>query len=112
MSFSLRHGQIFRKPCLVALMRLSVFGPKSAARVYYACSSLVVRDRMSFATISDYCVSRETSHIPVHLFLLPFIIFYRIFGTDVSCLSSVMLHPSSHKTLNDISGVVFLLGFF
>ena len=35
-----------------------------------------------------------------------FIISCPLFWTDTSCLSSVVVHPSSHKTNNDISGSV------
>ena len=54
---------------------------------------------------TSYCfVSRGTSHISVYLFLLPFIICCP-FLTDISFLSSLMMHPSSHKNPNDISGL-------
>ena len=29
---------------------------------------------------------------------------------DIACLSSVMVHPSSHKTPNDINGAVYIFG--
>ena len=65
---------------------------------------------MLFVTASDCCVSRGTSHIPVLLFLVPLIISCPFFLTGGSCLSSVMVHPSSHKTPNGISGDVFIFG--
>ena len=64
---------------------------------------------MLFTTTSDCCISRGTYHIPVCLFLVPSI-FIVHFGTKISSLSSVMVHPSSHKTPNDISGDVLIFG--
>ena len=51
-----------------------------------------------------------TSQIPDFLFLVPLIISCPFFWTDISCLSVVMVHISSHKTPNVISGDVFIFG--
>ena len=93
MSFSVRPGQVFRKPCFIALRRLDVVGLKTAACKYWASSSFEVCVRMLFTTFIDFCGPRGTSHIPVFFILVP-----------KSCLSSVMVHPSSHRTPNDING--------
>ena len=74
MSFSVRLAQVLRKPCWILLRSVSVVGLKSDAWIYCASSGLFVYSRMPFATISDFCVSRGTSHIPVCLFLVPFTI--------------------------------------
>ena len=42
MSFSVRPGHIFRKPCLIALRRLAVVGLKSSACKYWASSGFEV----------------------------------------------------------------------
>ena len=51
-----------------------------------------------------------TSHIPVCLFLANFIIYCPFFWTDIYCLSSFMVHPSSHQPPNDLSEAVFIFG--
>ena len=106
----MRSGQVFRKPFFISLRRLAAVGMKSVVLRYCASSGLVALARILFATTSDCCVSRVTSHITVFLFLAPFIICCPFFWTDISCLSSVMVHPSSHKTPNNISGAVFIFG--
>ena len=63
-----------------------------------------------FTTFSDCCVPRGTSHIPVFLFMVPLIISSTFFWTDIYCLSSVMVHPSSHKTPNVINRAVCIFG--
>ena len=103
MSSSVRPFQVLRKPCLIALVRFAIVGMKSAARRYCHISGLGVWTIMLFATIYYCCFYRVTYHIPVCLFLLIFIIICPLFWNDISCLSSVMLHQSSHKTPNDIS---------
>ena len=110
-------GQFFCEACpslqenlFIDLRRLYVVGLKSAACSYCDSSSSYVCARMLFVTVSDCCVSRVTYHITFFLFLVPLIIYCRFFCTDISCLSSVMVHPSSHTTHNDISGNVFIYG--
>ena len=97
MSFSVRPGQVFRKPCLIYLRRLAVVGMKIAACKYWASSGFEVCAIMLFTTFSDCCGPRGTSHITAFLFLVPLIIFYILFWIDIYFLSSVMVHPSSHK---------------
>ena len=110
MNFSARLGQVFSKPCLIVLRLLAVVGMKSAACKYWASSGLGVCARMLFTTVSYCCVTRSTSHIPVFLFLVPLIIYFPFFWTDISCLSSVTVHPSSHRTPDDINGAVWIFG--
>ena len=110
MKFYFRPDKVFRKPCLISLMRLSVVGLRSSACMYYASSGLFVWDRILFSTVSNLCVSRGTSYITVFLFLMPFIISCPFLWTDIYCFSSVMVHPPSHRTPNDISGTVFIFG--
>ena len=62
-----------------------------------------------------YCyISRGTSHIPVCMFLVYFNICCLFFYTVIYCLSSVTVHPSSHKTPNNITGsrIIFEKGEF
>ena len=101
--------QIFRKPCLISLSSLAVVGLKIAAYRYFDSYGLFVWARILFTTVSDCCVSRVTSHIPVCLFLVPFIISCPLFWTVISCLSSVMVYLSSHRTPNDISWAIHFL---
>ena len=108
--FSVRPGQFLSKPCLIALRRLDVVGFNSAAWRYCASSGLVVWDRMVFVAAYDCCVSMVNSTIPFFLSLVTFIISYPFLWTYVSCLSNVMVHPSSHKTPNYITGGVFISG--
>ena len=108
--FYLRPGQVFRKPCLIALRILAIVGLKSAACKYLASSSFEVCARMLLTTFSDFCVPRGTSHIPVLLFLVPLIISSPLFWMEIACLSSMMVHPSSHKTPNYIIGAVCIFG--
>ena len=87
MRFYLRPGQVLRKPCLIALKRLSVFRLKIAVWRYCDSSGLVVCSRMSFATVYDCFVSRGTSHIPVCLFLVPLLFVVHFFGLKfLACL--------------------------
>ena len=92
-----RPGHIFRKPCLIALRGLAVVGLKSDACRYWDSSGFEVFDRILFTTFYDWCVPRGTSHIPVFLFLFPLIIYSPFFCIDISCFSSVVVHPLSHK---------------
>ena len=110
MSFYVRPVQVLRKPCFIALRRLDFVGLKSSAWRYCASSNFVVWDRMLFATMSYCCFSGGPSQIPVCLFLVPFMIRFPFLGAGISCLSSVMVHPSSHKTPNEISGFIFIFG--
>ena len=109
-SFSVRPGQVFRKPCLIDLRRRVVFGMKSAACKYWDSSGFEVFARMLLTTFSDFCGPRGTCNIPVFLFLVPLIVSYPFLWMDIACLSSVVLHPSSHNTPNDINGAVFIFG--
>ena len=106
MSFPVRPDHVFRKPCLIALRRLAVVGMKIAAYKYWASSVFEFCARMLCTTFSDCCVPRSTYHITVCLFLVPLIIYFPLFWMGISCLYSVMMHPSSHKTPNDINGDV------
>ena len=110
MSFYVSPGQVFSKHCLVALRRLASAWLKRDACRYCASPGLFVWARMFFTTVSYCCVSRGTSHIPVCLFLGTFIISCTLFWNNISCLSSVMVHPSSHKTPTYISGAVYIFG--
>ena len=108
--FYVRPGQVFRKPCLVALRILAVVGLKSDACKYWDSSGFEVCARMLFTILSDCYVPRGTSHIPAFLFLVPFIISSPLFWMDIYFLSIVMVHPSSHKNPNDIHGDVYIFG--
>ena len=110
LSFYVRPGHVFRKPYLIYLRRLDVFGLNSAACKYWASSCFEFFSRMLFTTFSYCCVPRGISHIPVFLFLFPLNISFPFFWVSISCLSSLMVHPSSHKTPNDINGAVFIFG--
>ena len=101
---------ILQKTCLIALSRLVVVGLKSVACKYWTSSGFEVCTRILFTKFSNFCVSRGTSHIPVFLFLVPLIIFYPLLWIVIYFLSSVMVHPSSHKTPHDINGDVYILG--
>ena len=83
---------------------------ESAACKYCASSGLDVCDRILFATVSVCYVPRGTSHIPVYLFLVRLIISFPFFWIDISCLFSLMVNPSSHKTPNAINGSFYILG--
>ena len=110
MSFSVRPVQVFRKPCLNALKRLAVAGMKSAACKYQASSGFKVYAKMIFTIFSYCCFPRGTSHIPVLLFLVLFIINFPLFWMEISFLSIVMVHPSSHRAPNDNNGAVWIFG--
>ena len=109
-SFSLRPDNVFRKPCLIYLRRLAIVGLKGAAYKYCNSSGLDIFTRMLFTTVSDYCVPRGTYHILAFLFMVPLIICFSLFWIGISCLSSVMVHPSSHKTHNNINGAACIFG--
>ena len=66
--FSVILVHVFRKPCLVDLGILALFGLKSAAFKYWASSSFEVCARMLFTTFPDCYVPRGTSHITVFYF--------------------------------------------
>ena len=106
----MRPGQVFSKPCVIALRRLSVVGLKIDACKYLASSDFEVCARMLLTTFSDCCGHRGTYQIPVFLFMVPLIVSSPLFWMEIACLSSVMVHPSSHKTPNDINGSVCILG--
>ena len=91
--FSVRPGQVFRKPGLISLRRLTLVGLKSAACKYWASYGSEVFVRMLFAKFSDCCGPRGTSQIPVFLFLFPLILYSLFFWVDMSCLPNLMLHP-------------------
>ena len=55
------------------------------------------------------CLQRKFLYSSL-IFLVPFIISCPSFWTDISFLSSVMVHPSSHETPNDISVAIFTFG--
>ena len=57
-SFSVRPGHVFRKPCLMDLMRLFVVGLNSATCKYCDISGFDVCVRMLIVTDSDCEVSR------------------------------------------------------
>ena len=78
--------------------------------MYCASYGLVLWDGMLFITASDLCVFGVTSHIPLCLFLVPFNISCPFLQTDISCLSSVMVNPSSPENPNDISWAVIIFG--
>ena len=108
--FFVRPGQVFSKPCSISLRRLDVVGLNVAACKYLASYGFEVHTKMLFAIFSGCCDPRNTSHIPVFLFLAPLIISSPLFRMDIACLSIVMVHPSSHKTPNYINGAVCISG--
>ena len=63
MIFYVRPEQVFIKPCFIVLRRITVVGPKSSSQMYCASLGLVVFSIIIFATTSDFCISRSTSHI-------------------------------------------------
>ena len=89
---------------------IAVVGLKSAAYKYLASYGFEFCARMFFTTFSDCCGPRGTSHVPVFLFLFPLIFSSPLFWMEISYLSSVMVHQSSHKTPNDINRAVCILG--
>ena len=100
--FSVRPGQVFREPCLVALRSLDAVGMKISELSYCASYGLVVYSRMLFVTAS-YFFQDNFPHSSL-IVSCPFL------WNKISCLYSVLVHPSSHKTPNDISGAVFIGG--
>ena len=109
MRFYVGPVQVFRKPCLISLRGFSVVEINSVAWRWCVGYGLVIWDRMLFVTISYCCVSKGIYHIPVLLFLVPFIICCQK-STDISYLSSVMVHSSSYNNPNYISGYDFIFG--
>ena len=107
--FSVRPGHVFIKPCLITLRIVAVVGLKSSACEYWASYGFEVSSRILFTTFSDCCGPRGTYHIPVFLCLFTLIISSPFFWMKI-CLSSVMVHPSSQKTPNDINGAVYIFG--
>ena len=105
MSYLVKPGHIFRKPCLIDLRRLDVVGLKSSACKYWYSSGFEVCVRMFCTTFYDCCVRRGTSYITVLLFLFPLIISSPLLWMEISCMSSVMVHPSSHKLLMILMGL-------
>ena len=83
-SFSVRPGQVFMNPCLIALRRLAVVGLRSFACKYLASSGFEFFAIMLFTTFSDCCGPRGTSQIPVFLFLVPLIIYYPFLCMDIA----------------------------
>ena len=73
-SLSVRSSQVFRKPFLIAMRRLSFVGMKSASCKYWSSYGFEVFTRILFTTFSDCCGPRGTYHIPVFLFMFPLII--------------------------------------
>ena len=108
--FSVIPGHVFRKPCSIALRRLAVVGLKSDTCKYLASSVFDVCYRMLFTTFPDCCGPRGTSHIPFFLFLVFLNISYTLFWMYIACLSSLMVHPSSHNTHNNIDWAVCIFG--
>ena len=108
--FSMRPGQVFRKPFFISMRRLAIVGLKSESWMYYAISGLVVWSIILFVTDSDCCVSRGTYQIPVWFFLVPLIMSCIFFWTDISWLYSVMVHPSSHNTPYNIIWTLLFYG--
>ena len=106
--FSVRPRHVLRETCLISLRRISVVWIKSAAYKYWDSSGLKICARILFTTFSECFVSRDTSHIPVFLFLVPLIISFPLFWIEIYCLYNVMVHPSSHKTPNDINGTFYI----
>ena len=94
---------------MIELRRFVVIGPKSAAWKDCDSSGLFIWDRILFTTIFDCFVYRGTYHIPVCLLLVPFNICCT-FDFTVNVWYSVMMHPSSNKTHNNISGAVIIFG--
>ena len=108
-SFLVRPCHVFSKPCLMTLARISVVGINSAACKYCASSGSDFCDIMLFIRADGCLVSMGTSHIPVFLFLVSFIIYCPLLWTAISCLYIVMVHPSSHKNPNKINWAVFII---
>ena len=110
MIFSVRPGQVLSKHFLIYLRRLAVVGLKIAACKYWYSSSFEFFTSIFSMKFYDCCGPRGTSHIPVFLFLVLLIISSPFFSMDIFCLSSVMVHLSSHNTPNDINGAVCIFG--
>ena len=106
MRFSVRPDKVLSKPCLFSFRRLAVVGLKSATCNYCAIYGLFVWARMLFTTVSDCCVSRGTSHIPVSCSwcLLLFIVCY-YWLTYLACLLWWCIH-------HHIRLIMILVGMF
>ena len=94
----------------ISLSIIDVVGLKRDACKYWDSSGFGVCYRMLFSTFSACCGPRGNSHIPVFSFMFPLIISSPLFRIDVSILSIVTVHPSSHKTPIDIYGDIRILG--
>ena len=106
---SVRPIHILRKTFLIDTRRSVFVGINSPALNYCVNCGLVLWARMLFTTGFDCFVIRWTSHFPVCLFLVPFKICFPLFWTVISCWSGVVVHTSSHRTPNNMSGVVLIL---
>ena len=96
MSFLVRPGHVFRNPCLMSFVRISVVRLNIDVCKYRASSVFDVCTRMLFITDYGCWVSRRTSQIPFFLLLVPLIISFPLLWTYISFLYSVMVHSSSH----------------
>ena len=108
--FSVKPSQVFTEPYLITLIRTAVFGMNSATRKFLASSGFKFCSRILFTKFSDCCCPRGTFCIPVILLMVPSIISSPLFWMEIYCLSSVMVHTSSHKTPNDINEDVCIFG--
>ena len=110
MIFSARPGYVFRNPFLMALTRTSVDGLYIDACKYCASYGFDVCTRMLFVTAASCWVSRGNYHISVLFFLEILLIYCPFFRTDISCLSSVTVHPLSHMNPDETNGAFFIFG--
>ena len=106
---SVTPGHVLRKTWLI-LRTLLFVEIRSAAWKYFVNYGLVVWDIMLFTVNFYFCVSSGTSCITVCLLLLPLNIWCPLFWTVLLCWSSVMVHPSSHRTHRYMSGAVLIVG--
>ena len=106
MSFYVSPGQVLRKPCLIDLSRLAIFGLNSSAWRYCASSGLFFWSRILFVVDSNCFIFRETSHIPVCLFLVLLLFLVHFSGlTYLDCLFLWCIH-------HHIRLLVILVGLF
>ena len=110
MGFSVRPGQVFRKTCLISLRRLSDVGAEKfrmeiLLQFWFSCLGQNV-------ICHNFWLLYIHGNFPHYSLLVSgyFYYFLSIFWTDISCFYSVMVHPSSHKTPNDINGSVLIFG--
>ena len=109
MKFSVRPVQVLRKTFLIALRRLDVVGLKLRhggtvpVMVWFSGTELYLKPFLIFVSQGG---------LPAFLFACScfLLLFVVHFFNYISCLSSVMVCPSSYKTPNDISGAVFVFG--